>query len=423
MFEKFGVTRLEGILDNGVRVVLFHRPNAPIYTTALLHSGSLYDPEQNPGLAHFLEHMIVNGSKEFPSKDLLAEHIESAGGIYGAFTTQDVQAVHTEVSDKSDYEKVIDIFTATLAKPLMDKDVFENEKKVVIKEIQRYNSEPLRLLSRVSRKLFFNDTPLEHDITGDEQSILGLVYEEAIFEYKKMFDASRMLFIASGDISIEELVTHLNKVTVMKGQPFIEKDQTVEVKNEYKILSTFFDAPQTHIALGVPSAPPFSKESIHLNLLGTILIGGRASRLMKRLRYKKGLVYGGGMSKIGSTHTGAWRIVTDTTESHVQEVVDEILGEIKDLLKDGVTERELDFVKNKKIKSLKRTMQTSADWVDFHLLPEAFGENYTLDTFVKYITETTNDDILSTARTYLHKDNWKLALCGRTKDIDIKLHW
>ena len=144
-FKSFNVTRSEGKLRNGIKVMLFQRSGAPITTTAILKSGSKYDPDSMFGVAHFLEHMIVNGSQEFPTKDLLAEHIESVGGSYGAKTGQDPMWVNTEVSEKDDYERVVDIFNATLCKPLMDKKVFENEKQVVIKEIQKSNSNPSQL--------------------------------------------------------------------------------------------------------------------------------------------------------------------------------------------------------------------------------------------------------------------------------------
>jgi len=151
IFDDFNITRSEGKLKNGIRVVLYHRPGAPITTTALLKSGSKNDPDSMLGVAHFLEHMIVNGSQEFPTKDLLSEHIESVGGSYDAATWQEYMRVNVEISDKSDYSRVIDIFDSILSGPLMDKKIFENEKQVIIKEIQKNNSNPLKVLFNTVR--------------------------------------------------------------------------------------------------------------------------------------------------------------------------------------------------------------------------------------------------------------------------------
>ena len=124
ILKNFNVTKYEGNLVNGIKITLFYRPGAPITTTAILRSGSKYDSYESPGISHFIEHMLMNGSPEFPSKDLLSEHIESVGGSYSASTNQDFLFVNTEISDKEDYGRVGDIFNATLCRPLLDKEKF-----------------------------------------------------------------------------------------------------------------------------------------------------------------------------------------------------------------------------------------------------------------------------------------------------------
>lgn len=425
IFDDFKVIRFKGKLKNGIPVILFYRAGAPITTSAILKSGSKNDPKNMPGLAHFLEHMITNGSPKFPSKDLLAEHIESAGGSYGAATSQDPMWINTEISDKSDYSRVVDIFNATLCEPLMDKKVFENEKNVIIKEIHKSNSNPNQILIKTIRQLFFQGTPFEHQILGDEKSISSLNYGDIMSEHKKLFDESRITFIASGDISLEEILTHLNKLSFLTGNEFILKDASFEVEGGKKILATFFDAPQTHISFGVSAPDSFTKESLHLNILGNILAGGRNSRLTKRLRYDKGLVYSVGFfSRIGGLQFGSWTINTDTTSDKVQEVLDEIIAELKDIQKNGVEESELEFVKSRRIKSLKRTMQTSNDWVDFHAVAEVFLKTpYDINTFVRDTADTTVQDLKQIIDKYFKPDKWQLAMCGRTKEESIRIDW
>lgn len=424
IFEDFNVTRHMGKLKNGIKVILFYRAGSPITTSAILNSGSRNDPETMPGVAHFLEHMIVNGSPEFPTKDLLAEHIESVGGAYSAATWQEYIRVNAEVSDKLDYERVTDIFNAMLCRPLMDEKVFENEKKVVIKEIQRNNSNPAKILSNTVKKLFFKETPFEHEVLGNEVSVSGLVYSDVILEYKKLFDKSRITFVVSGDILIDELLKYLGKLSFLEGNDFIQDNNEFDIRNNKKILATFFDAPQTHISFGVPAPELYTKESLHLFLLGQILAGGRASRLAKRLRYSKGLVYAVGFIRYGGQKFGSWSVVTDTTDNKVQEVINEIIEELKDIKKNGVIESELEFIKNKNMKSLKRTMQTSEAWVDFHVAPEAFSkETYNINTFVRDIKDTKIEDIKKIIDKYFRDDRWKLALCGRTKEESVTMNW
>lgn len=424
IFKDFNVTRYEGQLKNGIKIVLFHRHGAPITTRAILKSGSRYDPSFAPGIAHFIEHMIVNGSPEFPSKDLLAECIESVGGFFEAATGQEYMIVYTEISEKEDFTRAIDVFNATLCRPLMDKKVFENEKNVVIKEIKKGNSEPVKILQKTSQKLFFKDTVFEHLGLGDEESISNLNYADVVAHHKKLFDRSRITFVASGDISLEELTSKLDTISFLEGNEFNQVEESHQTTNQKNILSELFDAPQTYIYFGVYSPRSYTKESIHLNLLGQILAGGRASRLTKRLRYKKGLIYGIGFSRNGGIDFGSWGISTNTSEDKVQEVVNEIIEEINNIQKNGVKEAELEFVKNKRIKSLKRTMQTSNDWVDFHAVAEVFvNETYNINTFVTDTENTTIEDIKYVINKYLGSAKWKLAMCGRTKEESILINF
>ncbi len=423
-YKDFGVTRFKGTLNNGINVSLFHRSGAPVTTYAILKSGARHDPESMPGLAHFLEHMIVNGSKEFPTKDLLAEHIESVGGGFQAKTGQDPMWVITEVSDKSDYSRAVDIYRAMLCEPLMDRKVFENEKKVVIKEIQRNNSNPHSVLGKTIRQLFFLDTPFQHDVVGYEESISGLDYDTALVEYRKLFDKSRISFIVAGDISIEEVVDQLNSLTFLSGNDFPEDVNDFEITNKERILAKFFDAPQTYIYLGVKAPDALSDDSYLLMLLGAILAGGRNSRLMKRLRYNKGLVYSVNANRTGGLFFGSWGIGADTTGDKTQELVNEIIEELKDIQKNGIKESELEFVKNRRLKSLKRSMQTSDSWADAHALGEVFVAGaYDLNTFIKFIQGATVDDIRRIIDTYLAPEKWKLAFVGKNKQEEIKISW
>lgn len=64
-------------LDNGMVVLLVSDPQAVKSLSALVVPvGSLEDPEAYQGLAHYLEHMSLMGSKKYPQADSLAEYLK-----------------------------------------------------------------------------------------------------------------------------------------------------------------------------------------------------------------------------------------------------------------------------------------------------------------------------------------------------------
>lgn len=105
-FSDFGVKKTATTLKNGLRVVIFERKGAPIALRLCFLAGSRFDPPGKEGLSHFTEHLIISGTKSYPSKDKLAMSIEELGGTISAFTSSDVLGVEIELGDSSDFGHV-----------------------------------------------------------------------------------------------------------------------------------------------------------------------------------------------------------------------------------------------------------------------------------------------------------------------------
>ena len=64
-------------LANGLEVILVSDPNAEKSAAALsIGLGAASDPEEYPGMAHYLEHMLFMGSKKYPNEKIYSEFIE-----------------------------------------------------------------------------------------------------------------------------------------------------------------------------------------------------------------------------------------------------------------------------------------------------------------------------------------------------------
>jgi len=79
--SDFSITRKEAILSNGLKLVVFERPNTLVAIRVLTFAGHRFDPADKQGLAHFVEHTLINGTKKFPTKDKMAAYIEEYGVI------------------------------------------------------------------------------------------------------------------------------------------------------------------------------------------------------------------------------------------------------------------------------------------------------------------------------------------------------
>ncbi len=87
-------------LSNGLTVLLISDAQAPKLLAVLtLPISLLDDPDQQLGLAHFLEHMVLIGSQRYPQPDNLAELLKKYGGIRNASTASYRTASYLEMEN------------------------------------------------------------------------------------------------------------------------------------------------------------------------------------------------------------------------------------------------------------------------------------------------------------------------------------
>lgn len=110
-------------LENGMEVLLVSDPKAVQSLAALVVPvGSLQDPDNYLGLAHYLEHMLLMGSKRYPQPDALAEYLKMHGGSHNASTAPYCTA---------------DRLADAIAEPLLAKKYVQRERNAVNAELTR----------------------------------------------------------------------------------------------------------------------------------------------------------------------------------------------------------------------------------------------------------------------------------------------
>ncbi len=107
-------------LANGMKVLLVSDTEAVKAMTALtLPVGSLEDPPNQQGMAHYLEHMVLMGSERFPKASSLAEFLKKQGGSYNASTAAYRTTFYLE-ADNDALAEASDRLANAIAQPLLD---------------------------------------------------------------------------------------------------------------------------------------------------------------------------------------------------------------------------------------------------------------------------------------------------------------
>ncbi|OAT16467.1 protease III [Buttiauxella noackiae ATCC 51607] len=122
-------------LDNGMTVLLVSDPQAVKSLSALVVPvGSLEDPNDHLGLAHYLEHMTLMGSKKYPEPDSLSEFLKKHGGSHNASTATYRTAFYLEVENDA-LEGAVDRLSDAIAEPNLAPEYAERERNAVNAEL------------------------------------------------------------------------------------------------------------------------------------------------------------------------------------------------------------------------------------------------------------------------------------------------
>lgn len=415
--QDFGTTRHEATLSNGIRFIFFERPGAPLSLRAHFFGGSRFDQPGKEGLAHFMEHMIVAGTKRFPTKDKLAAHIEQYGGGFSAFTGLEGLAVNIAVADPTDVNILTEILDEILTKGLFNEKTLETERGAILKEIGERKSNPSEMLWELYAKLFFQDLDMGRSVLGSEESVRSISKSDIVNYYNTALVSGKTVYVGSGGISPEDLIPKLEPISLPISEKLrIEKALPV-VRKETILVEPYVGKDQVHLMIGFRTCECFHQDTPALGVIATILGGGRASTLTRLLRQEKGLVYSVSASSSSYSDTGTWKVKTSTSRDKVQEAIDIICNEFNRTSEGKLTSSELQFAKDKIIKFQRMGLQTSGSWVDFHSYRELITPtaHWTVENFVQEVSSVTIEDLARVGSKYFTKGSWFLAMCG---DID-----
>ena len=116
-----------GTLDNNVKFININDKELDKSIVVVsVNIGSLHEPHEFQGLAHFLEHMLFLGSKKYPGEDSFENFLNQNGGYSNAYTDTFETVYYFSVLNK-ELETAIDMFSRFFIDPLFDQDSVNRE--------------------------------------------------------------------------------------------------------------------------------------------------------------------------------------------------------------------------------------------------------------------------------------------------------
>jgi len=207
-----------GRLDNGLRYVLLHhespKDRAALYLN--IQVGSLMETDAQAGIAHYMEHMVFNGSRNFPPGELI-KYFQSVGMSFGADANahtgkqETVYKLKVPTTDVQSVEKGLVVLSDFLSGALITEEEVDSERGVILKEKTARDSEAFRSSQRRLRFLF-PDTRFLNPTIGTEKIIEGADAALVRSFYDAWYRPELAVLIAVGDFDVQVMEPLLKKV-------------------------------------------------------------------------------------------------------------------------------------------------------------------------------------------------------------------
>ena len=209
---------ITGKLDNGVTWMYRQHDNPPGKMALMMHvrTGSLNEAEQQRGLAHFMEHMMFNGTEHFPPGDLI-KYFESIGMEFGADlnastgfdrTKYDIFAPDTE-------EKTIDKALMALSdyafRALLLDEEIDKERGVILEELRTGQDYRERIRDKLWPELYAGSRLAERLPIGLEKVIRGAPRSEFESYYRTWYRPENVTVILVGDAKPDGIIPLIGK--------------------------------------------------------------------------------------------------------------------------------------------------------------------------------------------------------------------
>lgn len=275
-------------LPNGLTVLARRDPTAPVVAIVTwVKAGYFDEPDDTVGIAHVLEHMYFKGT---PTRGVgeIARATKAAGGYLNAGTIYD----HTHyyaVLPASGFAAGLEVQADAYANSVIDADELRRELEVIIEETKRKADSAGPLALETMFGLLHDRHRIRRWRMGRADELRTLTRDQLVAFYRNYYRPSNTVLAIVGDVDPDEAVAeaerrygHLLDAPVQRT-PGPQED----VAPGFRVQEWEGDITQTELVFGWRTAAADHPDSPALDLLATVLAGGRAGRLVRATRDRR----------------------------------------------------------------------------------------------------------------------------------------
>lgn len=359
-------------------------------------AGGIYEHPSEAGISHVLEHMFLTETRKY-SAYMLAHKIAELGGIVNATTDKDMTCYYIYTVAEN-WKQAIDIFASIINDPHISNKAFENEKNVIVEEINMRKDNYLDFYNSSIDTIMPSSNPYSNHVEGTADIVVSLTKKDLLNYAKRTYKDYTIVcnVVMQTKSEVESyLLTKFGPNTAQARYPRHPK-----IKFHQKAIMMFKDKEQyTHTFTFPAYRKAYIKENAILNFIRFAFINGNfRSKLMYTLRNKLGLIYGVSSSNNAYRHLGIFSIELSTSQDKLYTIVKKVKEILIEIKTNGLSASELKYYKKAFLNNKKLAFADESTRTAWHAENIFYGIDVTENQYKKIIHDITNIDIINTAK-------------------------
>jgi len=400
------------VLDNGITVLIKKNDSVPLFAArAAFLGGVRYEDQSTNGVSNFVSRMLTRGT-ESRSALQIAQEIESIAGEVEGYSGRNSFGVTVESLSKN-FEPAMEIFSDVILNPSFDSKEIERAKREILADINRQGDNLLRTTVNLFLDTLYTEHPYKLDPLGTVETVSAADSQSLREFYEKYVRPENMVITVVGNVNRDEVLETIKKDFggMKKGStpnPVINADAPSQEIRER--IDKKQDKAQTHILLGFQGPKIDDEDHYPIEVLNTIM-SGMGGRLFLELRDKKSLAYTVTSFYTPGLEPGFLGVYIGTAPQKEEEAIKGMKEQLELLLKDGVTDEEIERAQNYLVGNFEIGLQQNSSQAAKITFDELYGigwEEY--NAYPEKIYAVTKEDVIESARKYIDLDKYTLAI-------------
>jgi predicted Zn-dependent peptidase len=399
-YEKF-------TLDNGLRVLVHTDTSTPMAVVNVIYDvGAKDENPEKTGFAHLFEHLMFGGSINIPTYD---EPLQVAGGENNAFTTNDLTNYYCQLPAEN-IETAFWLESDRMLSLAFDAKSLDVQRKVVCEEFkEHYINKPYGDVWHKMRALAYSEHPYRWMTIGkDLKHVEDATLQDVKDFFYKHYTPVNAILVVAGNITTEAVKALTEKWfgPIPAGKKYLRNLPVEPPQMAPRMAEVKANVPIDALYKCWHICSRLDDRYYVTDLITEILSGGGSSRLFQALVKEKQLFSNIECSHSGSTDAGLLSIEGKLVKGvQMKDAEAALMEEIYTLQQKGITEKELQKVKNKTESSLAFEDMSVMSRATNLAMYELLGDAELINTELNKYQAVTTEQLLNESKAIFNENN------------------